>query len=353
MKAKDNSTKRESRKKGLKRAYAVLIGAAAVFCIATVLVTPILLRGTSREATIKIPKDASRKSVRDSLSKYFGKDYAAHVDRLLKIRDIDFSKRHGAYLIKEGTSPMMTVKTLTRSAQTPVKLTINGFRGLPQLAEAISRKMDFSAEEFTEAATNPALLKEYGLNPEQALSLFLEDTYEVYWSHTPEEVIRKIGKSYQKFWDLRNNAKLEGLGLTSAADAMIIASITDEETNKGSEKGRIGRLYANRLKNGMRLQADPTVKFALQDFSIKRITKAMTRHESPYNTYVNFGLPPGPIRTTSTYTLTKILNSPPSEDLYMCANEDFSGFHVFAKNYEEHMKNARRYQEVLNRMNIK
>lgn len=349
---KSPASKNKKKKGRFKTINVVLTVTVVIVCIATIAVSPILFKGAPKEATIRIPRNATQETVIDSVTKYFGKDYALHVNRLLDIREIDFGKRHGAYHIEKGTTPMFAVKALTRNAQTPVRLTVNGFRGLPQLAVAIAKKMDFTAEEFLEVLRDPDFMATYGLTPEQALSLFLDDTYEVYWSQSPKEVITKIGKNYLKFWDLRNNTKLKNLGLSSAAEAMTIASIVDEETNKESEKGRIGRLYTNRLQKGMRLQADPTVKYALQDFSIKRITEAMTHHKSPYNTYVNPGLPPGPIRSTSVNTLKKILNSAPSQDLYMCAKEDFSGYHNFATNYEDHLANARRYQEALDRLNI-
>ena len=134
---------------------------------------------------------------------------------------------------------------------------------------------------------------------------------------------------------------------------MIVASIVDEETNKADEKGKIGRLYINRLNKGMKLQADPTVKFALGDFSLRRIRKNHLSVNSPYNTYRNTGLPPGPIRTTSVATIDRILDSEPSDHIYMCAKEDFSGYHNFAASYSEHMANARKYQQALNKRGIK
>ena len=134
---------------------------------------------------------------------------------------------------------------------------------------------------------------------------------------------------------------------------MIICSIVDEESNAKSEKGTIGRLYINRLKKGMKLQADPTVRFALNDFTIRRVTRNHLTVDSPYNTYQVEGLPPGPIRTTSVETIDAVLNSQPNDYLYMCAKEDFSGTHNFAADYATHQENARRYQNALNERGIK
>ncbi|MDE5675491.1 MAG: endolytic transglycosylase MltG, partial [Muribaculaceae bacterium] len=146
--------------------------------------------------------------------------------------------------------------------------------------------------------------------------------------------------------------KAKDLGLTPA-QLMTIASIVDEETNKLDEKDEIGRLYINRYLKGMKLQADPTVKYAVGDFSLRRILNTHLKTSSPYNTYLNTGLPPGPIRTTSVATIDQILNSKPSDAIYMCAKEDFSGYHNFAATYKEHLANAKRYQAALNRRGIK
>ena len=172
------------------------------------------------------------------------------------------------------------------------------------------------------------------------------------WSGTPEKIIEKIGKNYSNVWNDERRKKAASLGMTPQ-QVMILASIVDEETNAASEKGTIGRLYINRLDKGMRLQADPTVKYAIGDFEKKRITKQDLQFESPYNTYRNGGLPPGPIRTTSKRTIDAILDSKPHRYLYMCAREDFSGRHNFAETYGDHTRNALRYQHALDERGIK
>ncbi|MDE6007603.1 MAG: endolytic transglycosylase MltG, partial [Muribaculaceae bacterium] len=216
----------------------------------------------------------------------------------------------------------------------------------------LERRLDFSAEEFMETVADESLMEEYGLDPEQALSLFIDDSYQVYWSGTPRDLIKKVGAHYKEVWNEERRKKAEDLGLTPA-DVMTICSIVDEETNKIDEKGTVGRLYINRLQSGMKLQADPTVRYAVGDFTIKRVTGTHLKTESPFNTYLHAGVPPGPIRTTSVATIDAVLNSEPHDYIYMCAKEDFSGYHNFAATYSEHLDNARRYQKALDELGIK
>ena len=330
----------------------VLIGIGIMVILGIITITPYMVKGTEKAATIRIPKEATIDHVRDTLTKYYGEDYTGRVLKLLTLGGFKPEERYGAYDLPKGTSAFAAMRKLSRGAQSPVRLTINGFRSLPYLAERMSVKMDFSEEEFIKAATDPAFLAKYGLTPESSLALFVDDTYEAYWTSTPREVLEKIGTNYQNLWNEGRVEMAKDLGL-KPVEMMILASIVDEETNQDREKGRIGRLYVNRLDNGMKLQADPTVKFALQDFTIRRVTKDHLKVDSPYNTYMYAGLPPGPLRTTSRKTVTAILQSAPSNDLYMCARPDFSGNHNFAATYEEHLENAKNYQQALDERGIK
>lgn len=327
-----------------------LIVAVAILAAAGML--PMMISGAERDAVVRIPAGATEKMLNDTLTKYFGENYSAKVMKLVKLRNIDITSRHGAYLIPKGTSPFRAMRKLGRGAQTPLKITVNGFRTLDNMSERMSRKVDASKEELLRQFTDAKVLKEYGLTPEQAIALFLDDTYEVYWSATPAEIMKKIGDNYLHVWNEERRNKAAALGLTPA-QVMTIASIVEEETTKKDEKGRVGRLYINRLHKGMRLQADPTVRYALQDFTIKRVKGEHLKTDSPYNTYRVEGLPPGPIRTTSAETIDLILDSSPTDDLYMCAREDFSGYHNFASTYAEHTQNALRYQHALDTRGIK
>lgn len=323
-----------------------LITAILLFCL------PLLIEKAAHDALIKIPRNATKEMVSDSIAKYLDDDYAEKVMRIARLRGSDFAERHGAYLIEQGMSPLQAEHRLSHGAQTPLMVTINAFRGLEQLAKKVAGKLDFTADSLLNAVLDPELLAKYDLKPEQALSLFTEDSYEVYWTASPDGLIDKIGDNYLKIWNDERKEKAKALGLTPA-EVMTICSIVDEETNKVDEKGKIGRLYINRFQKGMKLQADPTVRFAVGDFSIRRVKSNHLKVDSPYNTYRNTGLPPGPIRTTSLRTIDEVLNSEPNDYIYMCAKEDFSGRHNFAATYSEHMANARRYQQALNKRGIR
>lgn len=313
---------------------------------------PFVMVSAPTTATIKIPKDATAENVSDSLAKYFGEGYAKKVMMAIRFRKTDFAHRHGAYRIEKGTNAFKAMRALTSGGQTPVRVTINKFRDLHRLAEYIGVRLELPTDSVLNLLTDPATLAQYGLTPENALALVLEDTYEFYWTASAKEVIEKIGKNYNHLWEPNHVEQARELDMTPA-DIMTLASIVDEETNVGQEKGTIGRLYMNRLRIGMPLQADPTVRFAVGDFTIRRVLKEHLAVESPYNTYKHRGLPPGPICTTSKKTVRRILNAEPNNYLYMCADPSFSGEHRFSDNYSEHMRNALEYQHALDTRNIK
>lgn len=330
----------------------ILLSMAVLLCAGMLTIAPYMMHRSETDVTFRIPKGATMQNVNDTLEKYFNSDYTAKVKSLMKLYGFDPEARHGLYEIPTGATPFATMKRLARGGQSPVRLTINGFRSLPYIAERMSLKMEFSADDFMKAVQDSAYLAKYDLTPESALALFLDDSYDVYWTATPYEVLDKIGANYVGFWNEGRRDQADGLGLTPR-EMVILASIVDDETNQKLEKGKIGRLYINRLDKEMKLQADPTVKFALGDPSLRRITNEHLTVDSPYNTYRNEGLPPGPIRTTSRQTLTEILNSEPSAYIFMCARPDFSGFHNFASTYDEHLENARLYQKALDERGIR
>lgn len=301
-------------------------------------------------AVVRIPSYASKEQLRDSIWKYLGEPYAKKVTRLVGLRGTDLASRHGAYLIEAGMSPLTAARRLTSGPQEPLTITINGFRLLPVLEEKVAARFDFPIDDLAAVLNDPEVMKQYGLTPEQALSLFLNNSYQFFWNSSPSEIVKKIGAHYDEVWNSVRKEKAKALGL-SPAEVMTLASIVDEESNKLDEKGTIGRLYINRLQKGMKLQADPTVRFAGGDFTVKRV-KNPNSIDSPYNTYLHAGLPPGPIRTTSVETIDAILDSKPHDYIYMCAREDFSGYHNFASTYAEHQANARRYKRELDRRGI-
>ena len=345
--------KKQTQKRFPGKMLYILLGLTLFIAIGLIALYPYVFSHTHSEATIRIPANATEQNVADTLTKYYGKKYASHVMRLASMKKVDFSKRHGLYTIEEGTNAFGTMRRIAYGGQTPVRLTINGFRSLDLLCNRIASKLDFSADSLKRYLADSENLRQYGLTPAQAMALFMDDTYEVYWSASPEELINKIGRNYMDYWYQGDNSrKVAEMGITPA-DAMVLASIADEESNATTEKGTIARLYLNRLKKNMRLQSDPTVRFALNDFTIRRVKGEHLKVNSPYNTYLHTGLPPGPIRTTSRATLDSFLSSTPNDYLYMCAKEDFSGTHNFAVTFAEHSQNARRYRQALDKRGIK
>lgn len=337
---------------GQKKLWIIILSLIIVATVCFLVLVPIFTTKSMDDAIIRIPANANKGMVRDSVAKYLGDDYASLVMRVASMKGSDFSERHGAYLIPKGLSPVKAERKLSSGAQQPLKIVINGFRTPKVMAEKIAMKLDFTPDSLLNAMKDPEILDQYGITAEQAMVLFPDATYEVYWSTSPEELIEKTGSHFKHIWNSQRLEKAKALGL-SPAEIMTLCSIVDEETNKADDKGKIGRLYINRLQKGIKLQADPTVKYAVGDFSLRRIKGEHLKKDSPYNTYIYKGLPPGPIRTTGEATIDSVLNSAPNDYIYMCAKDDFSGYHAFASNYDEHLKNARNYQKALNRRGIK
>ena len=312
---------------------------------------PAVANKSETSAVIKIPYNATNEMVRDSVAKYLGDKYASALVSVSKLRKGDFSKRHGAYMIDSGMTPWNAERVLKQGAQHPMIVVINGSKGLDKMSEKVAQKLDFTADSLINQLKDSTFLAEYGLKPEQALALFIDDSYQVYWNSSPQAFSKKMGQHYKKVWNEERIEKAKKLGLTPA-EVVTLASIVDEETNKMDEKPLVARLYLNRLDQNMKLQADPTVKFALGDFGLRRIRNEHLQVESPYNTYKVTGLPPGPIRTVTVKDIDAVLDAPQHPYIYMCAKDDFSGYHSFATDYGTHMQNARRYQKALNQRKI-
>ena len=276
----------------------------------------------------------------------------SRVKRLLSAYEFDASKRVGAYRLRAGMTVREVALKLARGSQTPVRVTFNNVRTLDQLAERISQQLCFSAAALTSLLYNDSVCAGLGFTRATLPALFLPDTYESYWTVKPEAFLQKLSKEYERYWQGKREQQARALGLTPV-EVATLASIVEEETNKLSEMGTVAGLYMNRLRKGMPLQADPTVKFAWGDFSLRRILNVHLAIESPYNTYRVTGLPPGPIRIASKQAIDAVLNHKPNGYYYMCAKEDFSGYHNFATTLAEHRRNAARYQRELNRRGIR
>lgn len=260
----------------------------------------------------------------------------------------------GRYELIDGENNLSLIRRLKNGTQSPVHVTFNNIRTLQKLAEKVTENLMMSEEELLSYLNSSEVLEKYDKSSETIITLFRPNTYEFYWNTTPEKLVGKIAKEYDKFWNEERTNLTEALKM-SKEEVMTLASIVEEETAKNDERPMVAGLYLNRLKIDMMLQADPTIKFALQDFSLKRIytNQIEAAASSPYNTYKHIGLPPGPIRIPASESIDAVLHHADHPYLYMCAKEDFSGYHNFAEDYESHKKNASRYRKALDERNIR
>ena len=257
----------------------------------------------------------------------------------------------GKYHIEKGMSNYDIVRLLRSGRQTPVKLVINKLRTQDDFIRFISSNLEADSAVMRQMFDDTVYLAQFGLDTNTVMCAVIPDTYEFFWNTSADKAFRKIAGYYKAYWTNERKEKVQAKGLTPK-QAIIIASIVEEETNKNDEKGNIASVYINRKRIGMPLQADPTVKFAVGDFSIRRVTGTHLSAASPYNTYKYAGLPPGPSCTPSKKSLEAVINAPDTKYLYFCAREDFSGYHRFATTLAEHSKNARLYQNALNARGI-
>lgn len=298
---------------------------------------------------INIPKGSSEAQVGALLADSLG-GYGHKVARLWKVQSGDANIAHGSYVIEPGIPTTKFARILARGRQTPVKLTFNNLRTIGDLSRRVSAKLEMDSASFSVAVDS--ILRESGFEKSSFPAAFLPDTYEFYWTASPEAVVEKLLGVRNDFWTQERCQRAMDLGLTPV-EVATLASIVEEESNKADEQPAIARLYMNRIAKGMPLQADPTVKFAVGDFSLRRLLKSHLSVESPYNTYKTTGLPPGPIRIPERSTMERVLSAPQNDYLYMCAKSDFSGYHEFATSYDRHRINAARYQRALDKRGIR
>lgn len=305
----------------------------------------------SYEATrVEIPEGTPADSIPVIMRGALGNSFGGRTALLWRYLGGNPATSHGSYAVEPGDKVINVANRIAKGRQTPVRFTFNNLRRFSDLAARAGRIMEFDSAAFMAAADS--ILAPEGFSPGQYSAAVLPDTYEFFWTASPQYVLGRIYEHRKAFWTPEREAKAKALGLTPA-EVHTVASIVEEETANREERPVIARLYLNRLDKDMMLQADPTVKFALGDFSLRRITAAHTTVDSPYNTYRVTGLPPGPIRIAEAATIDGVLDAPEHEWLYMCANSDFSGTHVFAKDYARHRINAARYHRALNARGIK
>jgi UPF0755 protein len=257
----------------------------------------------------------------------------------------------GRYAIKGGMTMPDVIRTLRAGNQTPVKITFNNMRTKENVAGRLSQQLLMDSVTLLNALNDDEKIKELGFDENTLVAMFIPNTYEVYWDTSVDNLLSRMKKEYERFWNDDRKRKAENIGL-SPVQVSTLASIVEEEATYSDEYPIVAGLYLNRLKKGMRLEADPTVKFAVGDFSLRRILFRHLEVESPYNTYKNTGLPPGPIRIPSIKAIDGTLSPQSHNYLFMCAKDDLSGRHNFAITHAEHARNAARYQQALNQKGI-
>lgn len=304
-------------------------------------------------------------TIRSTESKYFyirtGSSYQMVKDSLLKNKIINgewwfdrvskyltYNKtiKPGRYKIEEGMSIVNLVRMLRSGRQSSVNLVITKLRTKEDLAKKIGNNFECDSLSVLQFLYNNDSLSKYELDTNIVLTAIIPNTYTFTWNNTPSNIFKRLYTLQENFWTTERKQKAARLGLSNN-QVYILASIVEEETNKQEDKGKIASVYLNRLNHGMKLAADPTVKFAMRDFGLKRIYFKHLTYPSPYNTYQNPGLPPGPICTPSIKTIEAVLDEPSTEYLFFVARSDFSGYSNFASDYAEHSKYAREYQLAL------
>ncbi|RAU82283.1 endolytic transglycosylase MltG [Pontibacter arcticus] len=304
-----------------------------------------------KEVFVHIPTGATYEQAMDSIEAS-----GAIVDHLslrfmAKLMDYNKLVKPGRYELKHGWNNRQLIGVLRLGEQTPLKLTFTNIRLRSQLAEKLAADLEPTPAQIDSLLNDPQYLETLGFDTTTIVSMFVPNTYEVYWTITAPELMQRMKTEYDKFWTAERKAKAEKLGLTQK-QVSTLASIVQAETIKNDEKPRVAGVYLNRLQKGMLLQADPTVVFGVGDFTIRRVLNVHLRHDSPYNTYKYKGLPPGPINVPNISSIDAVLNPESHKYIYFCAKEDFSGYHSFAVTEAEHLANARRYRNALTARNI-
>lgn len=266
---------------------------------------------------------------------------------LAKLKDLDTNLKPGMYQLTGDMTNLDAINLFRSGAQTPVKLTFSNARLLSQLPSKLTYNLDIDSAEMANILLADTTAEYYGFNDQTFISMFIPNTYEVYWTSTPKGILDRMKQEYDRYWTDERKQKAKALNLTQV-EVSTLASIVQGETNKMDEAPAIAGVYINRLKRRIKLQADPTLVFAIGDFSIRRILNKDKEFDSPYNTYKYYGLPPGPINMPSIPALDAVLNYENHSYLYFCAKEDFSGYHAFAKTLSQHNINARKFQRALN-----
>lgn len=329
----------------------LIFGAGATYYLYKIVYDPNVWTPEGKHISVTIPTGSDFEKVKQILYQNGLIVHRNNFEWLAIKKNYPLKVMPGRYLIQNGLSNNDLINLLRSGNQSPVKLTFNNIRDIYQLSGVIGKQIETDSTSIINLLTDTIYIGKLGFKSENISTIFIPNTYEFYWNTTAEGFVDRMNKEYQSFWteSRRNKAREMSLRLD---EVVTVASIVEKETNKNDERPAIAGVYVNRLNSQWRLQADPTLVYALGDYNITRVLNEHKKIDSPYNTYAYLGLPPGPICIPSIASIDAVLNYKKSDDMFFCARDDLSGYHVFAKTNREHSKNARKYREALNRMKI-
>lgn len=345
------TAKKKKPKKSRKSLLIVVVVLVAMLALAGYMVLGPATGFSERDRFFYVRTGSSYGELKNELQKQGILKNVFFFDLLAGVAKLPAHVHPGKYKISSLMSNYQLVRMLRSGRQVQVNLVINKLRTKNDLITLMSGNLEADSNALRHLLSDPVFLARYGLDTNTVMCLIVPNTYFFKWNTPAEKALVKLADNYTRFWDENRRKAAQAHGLTPVK-AIIVASIVDEETNIQDDKPKIASVYLNRLDKGMKLQADPTVKFGIGDFSIKRITGAMLQNTSPYNTYMYQGLPPGPICTPSAGSIEAVLQAPKTTYLYFCAKEDFSGYSNFASTFDEQLKNAHKYQQALNARGI-
>ncbi|ADY51649.1 aminodeoxychorismate lyase [Pseudopedobacter saltans DSM 12145] len=299
-----------------------------------------------------VPTGATFQQLKDSIAKGDFLKRPEYFFSLATDRELQTKFKSGKYAILPGMTNRALTNMLIAGNQEPVDISFRNVRLKGNFAKLMSKKLEFDSAALMNLLDSSQFVGEYGFTKDNVYTMFIPNSYEMFWNTSAKDFFQRMNKEYKTFWNPERLKKAEELKMTPQ-QVTVLASIVDAEALADKEMPTIAGLYLNRLRRGIKLEADPTVIFANNDFTIRRVLNRHLTKESPYNTYRNFGLPPGPIMMPSINAIDATLNPEKHNYIYMCAKEDFSGYHNFASTLSEHLVNARKFQAALNQRNIK
>lgn len=329
----------------------ILAASGAGYYIYTLVFNPNVWTPEEKEISIYIPTGSDYSDVKRILYENGSIIHRKDFEWWAEKKNYPARIMPGHYVIKSGLNNDELINLLRSGNQVPMNVTFNNMRNLYQLAGRVGQQIEEDSTAIINYLKNPAFIASRELDSANLKGIFIPNTYEFWWNTTAEGFVERMFAENAKFWNDSRLGKAVEVGLTKE-EVITLASIVEKETNKNDEKPMIAGVYINRLKSQWRLQADPTVVYAIGDFEIRRVLNKHKEFDSPYNTYEHLGLPPGPICIPSISSIDAVLNYTSSDYMFFCARDDLSGYHAFAKTNAEHRKNARKYQKALNEMGI-